>query len=201
MLKMTSKRERILDFIKSYTMSNGYPPAIREICSALDIKSPSTVHAHLRTLRDLGYISMTEGRNRSIIVNSAPQQHYDAIPLLGKVAAGLPMTAQENIEDYLPLDTARLGGSPEDFFALRVQGESMIDAGILDGDILVVRRQNVCENGEIVVALVGDEATVKRLYREDGHIRLQAENPDFEPMYFDHVTVLGKVISLHRNFD
>ena len=201
MLKMTSKRERILEFIKNYIASNGYPPAIREICTALDIKSPSTVHAHLQTLRELGYISMTEGRNRSIIVNNAKHQHYEAIPLVGKVAAGIPITAQENVEDYLPMDTARLGGAPEDFFALRVQGESMIDAGILDGDILVVRRQSVCENGEIVVAMVGDEATVKRLYRENGHIRLQAENPRFEPMYFDHVTVLGKVVSLHRNFD
>ncbi|MGI6031532.1 MAG: transcriptional repressor LexA [Eubacteriales bacterium] len=198
MIKMTSRRESILRFIREYIAENSYPPAIREICAALNIKSPSTVHAHLKTLCDMGYLTMTEGRNRSIMLNDAPAA--DGVPLVGRVAAGLPITAQENIEDYLPFDRGRLSGSAQDYFALRVQGDSMIDDGILDGDIIIVHRQPVCENGEIAVAMVDGEATVKRIYREAHAIRLQPANDAYEPMYFEEVTILGKVASLVRDY-
>lgn len=198
MSKMTARREEILRFIQQYIETNSYPPAIREICSALNIKSPSTVHAHLKVLCDMGYITMTEGRNRSIMVSERAQP--EGVPLVGRVAAGLPITAQENIEDYLAFDRSRLSGHPADYFALRVQGDSMVDDGILDGDIIIIHKQPVCENGEIAVAMVEGEATVKRVYREENVIRLQPANQAYEPMYFEEVTILGKVATLIRDY-
>jgi repressor LexA len=197
MAKLTKRREEIYHYIQSYIEDHGYPPAIREICAALEIKSPSTVHTHLKILQDLGLISMADGKNRSIIIHG---QKQGAIPLLGRVTAGIPILAQEDIEDYIPMDSDKLPGNAKDYFALRVLGESMINAGILDGDIIIVRKQPTCENGEIAVAMIDGEATVKRVYREKEQVRLQPENDAFSPIYSDHAEILGKVVSLLRYF-
>ena len=197
MLKMTSKRERILEFIKSYIASNGYPPAIREICAALEIKSPSTVHTHLKILQDLGLISMADGKNRSIIIHG---QKQGAIPLLGRVTAGIPILAQEDIEDYIPMDSDKLPGNAKDYFALRVLGESMINAGILDGDYILVHQQSSARNGEIVVALIDDSATVKRFFKRDGYFILHPENETMSDIVVKDVVILGKVVGLVRKF-
>lgn len=172
----------------------GVPPTVREICAATGLKSTSTVHAHLKTLERLGYITREAGHNRSIRVEG--ETPAAQVPILGKVTAGMPILAVEDVEGYLPFPKKE----GKELFALHVSGLSMRDAGILDGDYVVAERVATAEDGEIVVAMIDDEATVKRLFREQGGVRLQPENPDFSPIYSDHASVLGKVIAVMRYY-
>ena len=191
-------QQRILDFIKSEIELKGYPPSVREICAAVGLKSTSTVHAHLNSLEKQGLIRRDSTKPRALEVLDGSLQRGRSVPLIGRVTAGQPILAVENIEDYLMLPQNMLGS--DDIFCLRVQGESMIEAGILDGDIVVLRQQDTAENGEIVVAMVDDEATLKRIFYEDDHVRLQPENSTMSLIYADTVTVLGKLIALFRQF-
>lgn len=195
MKPLNEKQEKVLMFLKERAQ-DGVPPTVREICAAAGIKSTSTVHSYLKTLEDEGYITRKSGLNRAIRV---PGENVARVPLLGRVTAGKPILAVEEVEDYVPYSGG--GYQPGELFALRVVGDSMINAGILNGDIVIVRKTPTAENGEIVVALIGDEATVKRLYRENGHIRLQPENDAYEPIIVNEAIVLGKVISLLRYFN
>ncbi|MBR3779543.1 MAG: transcriptional repressor LexA [Clostridia bacterium] len=195
MKPLNEKQQKVLAFVKE-RLGDGIPPSVREICDACGIKSTSTVHAYLKRLEEEGYIDRMDGLNRAIRL---PGESVTRVPLLGKVTAGLPILAIEEVEDYVPFS----GGSQYqagELFALRVSGTSMINAGILDRDVVIVRRTNTAQNGDVVVALIGDEATVKRIYMESDHIRLQPENPEFEPIIVKEAIVLGKVISLVRYF-
>ena len=193
-----NNQQKILDFIKSEIEDKGYPPSVREICAAVGLRSTSTVHAHLNHLEEQGLIRRDSTKPRALEVLDGSHARGRSVPLVGRVTAGQPILAIENIEDYLMLPQSMLG--KDDLFCLRVQGESMIEAGILDGDIVVLRQQDTAENGEIVVAMVDDSATVKRFYKENGHFRLQPENDDFEPIIVDEVVLLGKVVSLARYY-
>ena len=194
MKPLNEKQQKVYDFLKE-RMQDGLPPTVREICAAADIKSTSTAHSYLRLLEEEGYISRQSGLNRAIRL---PGDSVMRIPLVGKVTAGLPILAVEEVESYVPVTNSSY--KSDELFALRVRGTSMINAGILDRDIVVVKKTSVAENGEIVVALIGDEATVKRFYKENGHFRLQPENDEFEPIIVDDVSILGKVVSLIRDF-
>ena len=195
MKPLNEKQQRVLAFVKE-RLGDGIPPTVREICDACGIKSTSTVHAYLKRLEEEGYIDRVDGLNRAIRL---PGESVTRVPLLGKVTAGLPILAVEEVEDYVPFSGGSQYGAGE-LFALRVTGTSMINAGILDRDVVIVRRTNTAQNGDVVVALIGDEATVKRIYIESDHIRLQPENPEYEPIIVKEVAVLGKVISLVRYF-
>ena len=197
MKPLTDRQQKIYDFLKERSQY-GVPPSVREICAATGLKSTSTVHAHLKALEHLGYISRDAGLNRAIRVEGAAEL-TPQVPILGKVTAGLPILAVEEIQGYLPV-SADLQRDRE-LFALTVRGESMINAGILDGDYVVVERVSTANNGEIVVALLEDEATVKRFFREKGCVRLQPENDDFEPIYTKEASILGKVVSVVRYYD
>ncbi len=190
---LTKSQQKVYDFLRQQS-STGVPPTVREICAATGLKSTSTVHAHLRTLERLGYISRGAGLNRSIRIQGEPPTTQ--VPILGRVTAGTPILAVEDIEGYLPF-TKKEG---KDLFALHVSGLSMRDAGILDGDYVVAEKTPTADNGDIVVAMIDDEATVKRLFREKDGVRLQPENPDFSPIYSDQVMVLGKVIAVVRYY-
>lgn len=191
---MGNRAEEIYRYITEFINEKGYPPTVREICAKLGIRSTSTVHRYLKELEAEGRISMGENQNRAITLkDTAPA---GTIPVLGRVAAGSPILAEEEVEEYVPY-----AGNTAGLFALRVRGESMIKCGILNDDIVVVRRTPEARNGEIVVALVEDSATVKRFYKEDGHFRLQPENDDYEPIIVDSVEILGKVISVLRSYD
>ena len=195
MKALSRSQQKILDYLKDCS-SEGRVPSVREICNEVGLSSTSTVHHHLTALEEKGYITREHGLNRCIKISG--EEKTSAVPVVGRVAAGYPITAVENIESYVTVsDEIRRG---RELFALRVQGESMINAGILDNDIVIVHRTPVAENGEIVVALVGDEATVKRFYKENGHFRLQPENDCFEPIIVEEVAILGKVISLVRYY-
>lgn len=191
-------QQKILDFIKSEIEDKGYPPSVREICAAVGLRSTSTVHAHLNHLEQQGLIRRDSTKPRALEVIDGSFARGRSVPLVGRVTAGQPILAEENIEDYLALPQSMLGR--DDVFCLRVQGESMIEAGILDGDIAVLRQQDTAENGEIVVAMIDDEATLKRIFYEDGHVRLQPENHTMAPIYADSVAVLGKLVALFRQF-
>lgn len=191
-------QKKILDFIRREIEEKGYPPSVREICAAVGLKSTSTVHAHLNTLEKKGYIRRDSTKPRALEVLDNSVSRGRTVPLVGRVTAGLPILAIENIEDYLTLPQHMVG--MDDLFCLRVQGESMIEIGILDGDIIVVRQQDDAVNGEVVVALIEDEATVKRIFYEEAQVRLQPENRYMEPIYADSVQVLGKVVALFRQF-
>ena len=192
-------QQKILDFIKTEIEDKGYPPSVREICAAVGLRSTSTVHAHLNHLEAQGLIRRDSTKPRALEVLDGSHARGRSVPLVGRVTAGQPILAIENIEDYLMLPQSLLG--KDDLFCLRVQGESMIDIGILDGDIVVLRQQDTAENGEIVVAMTEeDEATLKRIFYEDGRVRLQPENSTMAPIYADSVTVLGKLVALIRQF-
>ena len=192
-------QQKILDFIKSEIEEKGYPPSVREICAAVGLRSTSTVHAHLNHLEAQGLIRRDSTKPRALEVLDGSHARGRSVPLVGRVTAGMPILAVENIEDYLTLPRDLVG--PDELFCLRVQGESMIDIGILDGDIVVLRQQNTAENGEIVVAMTDeDEATLKRIYYEEGRVRLQPENPTMAPIYVKNATVLGKLVALIRQF-
>ena len=195
MKPLTKSQQKIYDFLKDRSQY-GIPPSVREICAATGLKSTSTVHAHLKALENLGYISRDAGLNRAIHIEGCEQTAQ--VPILGKVTAGLPILAVEEVQGYLPITASQQRG--RELFALTVQGESMKNAGILDGDYVVVERTPTARDGDIVVALIEDEATVKRLYRETDCVRLQPENDAFEPIYAKEVLILGKVVSVVRYY-
>ena len=199
MSKLTEKQQQIYDFILDFTQEHGYPPSVREIAEAMDLRSPSTVHFHLKGLRAAGLISQAEGKTRAITVTDGAHNRRDQVPLLGSVAAGSPILAEECIEDYLTFDT---GGKVGEHFALRVRGESMLEAGILPGDVVVVHQQQQVRNGDIVVALFEDEATVKTFRRENGHIWLYPENssPEYQPIDGEGCRILGRVVAVVRRY-
>jgi repressor LexA len=195
----TERQRRILDTIRQFTEERGYPPSVREIGERVGLSSSSTVQSHLKTLERRGLIRRDPTKPRALVSSeSVPRRvpEYGVLPIIGKVAAGVPITAAENVEgEYVvPADMARRSGT----FVLRVQGESMIEAAILDGDMIVVAPQPSAENGEIVVAMLDGEATVKRFYREGGRIRLQPENASMEPIYADDVAIVGRVEAVIR---
>ena len=205
MANLTRKQQQIYDFILEFTNRHGYPPSVREIGAAVGLKSPSTVHFHMKGLEEAGVIVKAEGKTRAISLPGAPlgpvaeeeDPRADQIPVVGNVAAGSPILAQECIEDYLTFDTQGLSG---EHFALRVRGESMLNAGILPDDLVVVHRQQEVRNGEIVVALFEDEATVKTYQNRDGHVWLLPENPDYEPIDGADAQIIGKVVAVVRRY-
>ncbi|MBE7004358.1 MAG: transcriptional repressor LexA [Ruminococcaceae bacterium] len=215
MSKRAEMQQRIYEFILESIREHGYAPSVREIGDAVGLKSPSTVHYHLQNLTELGYIEKGAFKGRAIVpadrgstkqkaepapaedVEERPEVSPGKVPIVGNVAAGSPILAQECIEDYLTFDT---GGRADEYFALRVRGESMLGVGILPGDLVVVHRQQTARNGEIVVALLGDEATVKTFSRRDGHIWLLPANPDYQPIDGTECSILGKVSAVVRQY-
>ena len=192
---LSDKGKKIYEYIRDCILNRGFSPTVREIGEELGIKSTSTVHYYLKELSEEGYIIKDSMKKRTI---KLPSSDACAVPLLGTVTAGLPITAIEEVEEYISIPN--LTGDSDDYFALHVRGDSMIGAGILDGDIIVVKKTPVCHNGDIVVALIDDEATVKRLYKEKGYFRLMPENPAYEPIIVEEVTILGKIAALVRNY-
>lgn len=199
--KLTPRQREILEYIRAQIRERGYPPSVREIGQAIGLSSSSTVHGHLARLEEKGYLRRDPDKPRAIEVTDQRQlrqQRFIHVPLIGRVTAGLPILAVENIEDTYPLPHDLVGAS--EAFMLRIEGDSMVGAGIHDGDLVVVRPQETARNGEIVVAMVGDEeATVKRFFREGNHVRLQPENPARAPIVTRDVRILGKVVGLYRH--
>ena len=200
---VTERQRAILDYLRGFVDEHGYPPTVREIGEAVGLRSPSTVHAHLAQLERAGLLRRDPTKPRALeLTDRTSQADVHRLPLIGEIAAGGPLLADQNVEDYVAVPEPLSRGGEE--FLLRVKGDSMVNAGILDGDFVVVQRRQDARDGEIVVALVGqdelaDEATVKRFFREDGRVRLQPENDSLEPIYADHVQVLGKVIGVFRS--
>ena len=198
---LTPRQQQILVYIKDRLQAKGYPPSVREIGTAVGLRSSSTVHSHLTKLEELGFLRRDPTKPRAIEVlsdTSWRQENFVPVPLVGRVTAGQPILAVENIEETFPLPTALIGNN-EDVFMLTVQGDSMINAGILDGDYVLVRKQKTANNNDIVVALLDkEEATVKRFFKEKDRIRLQPENDGFSPIYSRNVGILGKVIGVFR---
>ena len=212
MANLTRKQQQIYDYILSFTMEHGYPPSVREIGSAMGLKSPSTVHFHIKHLEELGYLSKDGRKGRALTLVERPDAAPVAqqispvqeaayapgrVPVLGDVAAGTPILAQECIDDYIPFDTQ---GRDGEFFALRVRGESMLNAGILPGDLVVVHRQSEAQSGQIVVALFEDEATVKTLRRRDGKVWLMPANDEYQPIDGTKAQILGQVVAVVRRY-
>lgn len=200
--KISKKQSEILEYIKMQILQRGFPPAVREICEAVDLKSTSSVHSHLETLEKNGYIRRDPTKPRAIEILddtfNLTRREMTNVPLLGRVAAGEPIFAEENIENYFPLPVEMLPNS--ETFLLTVRGESMINAGILDGDYVLVEQRNTASNGDMVVALIEDGATVKTFYKEEGIFRLQPENDTMEPIIVNKLEILGKVIGVFRFF-
>lgn len=200
--KITEKQTQILEYIKSEIIGKGYPPSVRDICQAVNLKSTSSVHSHLETLEKNGYIRRDPTKPRTIEIlddsfNMVRKEMVN-VPIVGTVAAGQPILATENIESYFPIPAEYMPNV--ETFMLKVKGESMINAGIFEGDYILVKRQNTAKNGDMVVALVEDSATVKTFYKEEGHIRLQPENDHMEPIILPDVEILGKVFGVFRFF-
>lgn len=204
MEKLSKRQQMIFDFIKAEVETKGYPPSVREIAKAVDLASSSTVHGHLKRIEEKGYIRRDPTKPRAIEIIDETLEHIERdvaryVPVIGKVTAGLPITAIENIEEYVPIPQSA-AKHDDNLFILIVEGDSMINAGILDGDRVIVRQQNIAENGDIVVAMTDeDEATVKRFFKEKEHIRLKPENDYMDDIVLENVTILGKVIGLFRN--
>ena len=199
MKPLNDKEQRMLDYITESIRTDGYSPTVRDIREALGIKSTATVHAYLSKLEEKGYIQKQNGKSRTLRIGeelSAPTTRQ--IPIIGRVTAGMPILAVENFDGYVDFTEGKY--RKEELFALKVTGTSMIEAGILDGDIVIVRQQSVAENGEIVVALVDDSATVKTFYKENGHFRLQPENSTMEPIIVESLSILGKVVASIRYY-
>ncbi len=209
--KITKRQQQIYDFIRSYQQEKGYPPSVREMAAAVGLSSPSTVHAHLSALEDHGLIKRDKTKPRALEVfnedgsatklaevKEAPDRGTVSLPLIGRVAAGLPILAEQNVEDTFTLPTEIATDSSS--FVLEVHGNSMINVGIYNGDYIIVREQTSAMNGEIVVAMIDGEATVKTFYKEQGRVRLQPENDAMEPIYVTNPTILGKVVALMRRF-
>ena len=201
--KITEKQSQILEYIKSEILNKGYPPSVRDICQAVNLKSTSSVHSHLETLEKNGYIRRDPTKPRTIeIIDdnfNLVRREVVNVPMVGTVAAGQPILAIENIDNYFPIPSEYMPN--EETFMLKVKGESMINAGILDGDNILVKRQNTAKNGDMVVALVEDSATVKTFYKENGHIRLQPENDDMDPIIVPDCEIIGKVFGVFRFFN
>ena len=201
--KITEKQSQILEYIKSEILNKGYPPSVRDICQAVNLKSTSSVHSHLETLEKNGYIRRDPTKPRTIeIIDdnfNLVRREVVNVPMVGTVAAGQPILAIENIDNYFPIPSEYMPN--EETFMLKVKGESMINAGILDGDNILVKRQNTAKNGDMVVALVEDSATVKTFYKENGHIRLQPENDYMDPIILPDVEIFGKVFGVFRFFN
>ncbi|MBQ8540050.1 MAG: transcriptional repressor LexA [Clostridia bacterium] len=199
-----SKQQQILDFIEQHSREKGYPPTVREICAAVGLNSPSTVHGYISRLQKAGLLEKDAASSRSVRVSSKNNvaQIVEAddtilsVPVIGQISAGQPILAEENIERMFPLPSDFARGS--DVFMLKIRGESMVNAGILDGDFVIVKSQSVANNGDIVAALIEDSATVKTFYKENGHFRLQPENDYLEPIIVDTVAIIGKVIGVYR---
>ena len=200
--KISAKQREILEVIKAEILNRGYPPTVRELCDACNLKSTSSVHSHLETLEKNGYIRRDPSKPRAIeIVDDSfnmVRREVVNVPVIGKVAAGQPLLAIQNISEYFPIPAEHMPNAQS--FMLRVQGESMINAGILDGDTIIVKQQDTAKNGDMVVALVDDSATVKTFYKEDGHIRLQPENDNMDPIIVENCVILGKVFGVFRFF-
>lgn len=200
---LTKRQSEVLNFIKEFMVSHGYPPTVREICNSLGLSSPATAHSHLAQLESKGYIKKNSNKNRAIelLVNNEFLTKKDdviEVPLLGKITAGSPIEAIERPDEYFSLP-AYLIPKQKEVFTLKVSGESMINAGIFDGDIVIVERTNTARNGEIVVAMTDEnEVTLKTFYKENGYFRLQPENDTMEPFIFENITILGKAIGLYR---
>ena len=199
-LKLTKRQSEIFDFIRKYSATNGYPPTVRDIGRAIGLASSSTVHAHLSNLEKVGLLRRDPSKPRAIeLIADRARRAVDSprrLPLVGRVAAGSPLLAEENVEEHV--EVPEIAGGERGEYVLRVQGESMRDAGILEGDYVVVQPQDSAEDGEIVVALLGEEATVKRFFRETDHIRLQPENPAMDPIRARDVELLGRVVGVCR---
>lgn len=198
--KLTPQQEKVFNYIKETLLEKGYPPTVREIGAQLGLKSPATVHSHLSALEDKGYIKRDPSKPRAIEITddefALSRREFSNIPIVGSVAAGAPLLAEENISDYFPVPVSYLPNDP--VFMLKVKGDSMINAGILDGDNVIVRQTNTASNGDMVVALIEDSATVKTFYKENGCFRLQPENDDYEPIIVENVEILGEVIGVFR---
>ena len=213
MEKLSRMQQRVYDYIEESIALHGYAPSVREIGEALGLKSPSTVHFHIKHLQEMGLIEKSAGKGRAITLKKQPQEAPAApvqqvdesgepfsrrrVPIVGNVAAGSPILAQECIEDYLTFDT---GGHDDEYFALRVRGESMLGVGILPDDLVVIHRQSIAQNGQIVVALIGDEATVKTLKRKGSEVWLLPANPDYQPIDGRESTILGRVVAVVRQY-
>ncbi|MBM7613825.1 transcriptional repressor LexA [Alkaliphilus hydrothermalis] len=204
---LNTKQIEILEYMKSQINDKGYPPSVREICEAVGLRSTSTVHGHLSKLENKGYIRRDATKPRAIeilsngidnIIDFQQKKEMINIPIVGKVTAGQPILAVENIEDIFPMPLDFLDRGNSDVFMLTIKGDSMIEAGILDKDYVIVRKQSIARNGDIVVALIGEEATVKRFYKEADHFRLQPENSAMEPIIVKDVAILGKVVGVFR---
>ena len=200
--KLTEKQRQILEYIKQQILQRGYPPAVREICEAVNLKSTSSVHSHLETLEKNGYIRRDPTKPRAIKILdddfNLTRREVVNVPVIGQVAAGEPILAEQNIQDYFPIPVEYMPNAES--FMLKVKGESMINAGIMSGDTVLVQRQSDARNGDMVVALVDDSATVKTFYKEDGYYRLQPENDSMDPIIVDHCEILGKVFGVFRFF-
>lgn len=200
--KISDKQREILEYIKQEILVRGYPPAVREICEAVKLKSTSSVHSHLETLEKNGYIRRDPSKPRAIEILddefNLTRREMVNVPVVGQVAAGEPILAEQNIRDYFPIPAEYMPNA--DAFMLKVKGESMINAGIMSGDTVLVQRQSDARNGDMVVALIDDSATVKTFYKESGHYRLQPENNSMEPIIVDHCEILGKVFGVFRFF-
>jgi repressor LexA len=196
-----TKQNEIYEFLKSYTENKGYPPSVREICEAVSLKSTSTVHGHLKRLEKKGLIKRdpTKPRALEIAELSTPKKEMIHIPIVGKVTAGEPILATENIEDVFPMPIDYIKHDNE-LFALRVSGSSMVDVGIEDGDLAIIEQSSHANNGEIVVALIETEATIKRFFKENDHIRLQPENKTMDPIIVDDCAILGRLVGLFRSY-
>lgn len=203
MEKLTDRQKEVLDYIKSYVASHGYPPAVREIGKALGLNSPATIQSHITALESKGYIKKTNSKYRSLEIvgtNEYINENIVDVPLLGKITAGSPIEAIETPDEYFSLPSYLIP-KKEEVFTLKVSGESMINAGIFDGDIVIVQRQNIARNGDIVVAMtIDNEVTLKTFYKESGYIRLQPENDAMKPIILPNCTILGKAIGLYRKF-
>ncbi|GAA0766317.1 transcriptional repressor LexA [Clostridium subterminale] len=197
----SGKQSEIYEFIKNQVNTKGYPPSVREICEAVNLSSTSTVHGHLTRLEKKGLIRRDPTKPRAIELLQEPHNKKEMIdiPIIGKVTAGIPILAQESIEDYLtiPLDFVN---STNELFILKVQGDSMIEAGIHDKDLAIIEKTSIASNGDIIVALIENEATIKRFFKEDGHIRLQPENSTMEPIIVDNCKILGKLSGIYRKY-
>ena len=196
-----TKQQEIYEFLKTYTENKGYPPSVREICAAVSLKSTSTVHGHLKRLEKKGFIKRDPAKPRALEINelSMPKKEMVNIPIVGKITAGLPILATENVEDTFPLPIDYIKHDNE-LFMLRVSGESMINAGIHDNDLAIIESTNSAKNGEIVVALIDDSATIKRFYKEKDYIRLQPENDTMDPIIVPDCSILGKLVGIYRSY-
>ncbi|MGM0438070.1 MAG: transcriptional repressor LexA [Bacillota bacterium] len=208
MKELTDRQKQIFDYIVQEINEKGYPPSVREIGKAVGLKSPASVHSHLKTLEKLNYIRRDPSKPRAIEILYKNQNKKENklekdmlyIPMVGKVTAGVPVLAEENVDDYFPVPAGYLKNTNKDFFMLEVRGDSMINVGIHDGDLVIAQKQNHAENGEVVIGLIEDEATVKTYYKEKDHIKLQPENDSYEPILGKNIKVLGKVVGLYRKF-